>query len=133
MTGAAKNWLMLFGLAFALNLIWENLHSFLYIHYKGNEITQFILIRAAGVDALIILALSAAARLNPFLKARFWIVAGSGLMAAIILERWAIKEGRWAYNGLMPVLPYLATGLTPTVQLGLLGALSYRLIFNKNV
>ncbi len=49
-----KKWILVFVYAFGLNLIWENLHSFLYVHYKQGPITEFILVRAAISDALII-------------------------------------------------------------------------------
>lgn len=49
-----KKIFLVFILSFVLNLIWENLHSFLYVEYMGNKITEFILLRASVVDAIII-------------------------------------------------------------------------------
>ena len=46
--------LLIFISAFVLNLIWENLHSFLYESYMGGKITEFILLRATLADAIMI-------------------------------------------------------------------------------
>jgi len=43
-----------FVLSFLLNLIWENLQSFLYLSYQAEKITELILLRATLTDALII-------------------------------------------------------------------------------
>ena len=46
---------------------------------------------------------------------------------SIIIEHFALSAGRWAYNDFMPIIPFLSVGLTPTIELGLLGYLSFKL------
>lgn len=120
-----------FAVAFALNFAWENVHSLLYSNYMGGPITEFILLRATLADAVMITAVAAPLlfisvsktyrRLVILLYVLIWL----GL--AIAIELFALDTGRWAYNASMPVIPILDIGLTPTIQLVLLGFLSLRL------
>jgi len=113
--------------AFLLNALYEHLHAPLYAHYQGGVISEAVLLHATLADALIISAL-----VLPFLySARFaraaWLIIPLGIFIAVDIEWWALGTARWAYGPLMPVIPFLGTGLTPTIQLGLLGYLSYLL------
>lgn len=119
---------IIFNLAFLLNLIWENLHSYLYVHYQGGTITQLVLIRAALFDAIFITLLALIFIAVDYFNRRLWWSLIIGIVFAIILERWALDTGRWAYNDLMPIIPLLKTGLTPTLQLGLLSFSIYKLV-----
>lgn len=100
--------------AFLLNMLWEKIHSQLYVHYKGGEITDAILFRAALFDAAII-ALVGFFVIRNYLK--LWQAAGILVLFAIGLEWFALATNRWAYNEYMPIIPFITTGLTPTVQL----------------
>ena len=120
-------------LSFFLNLIWENLHSFLYVHYRGGEITGLILARAAVVDAIIITLLALPFIFISKLQNKSWLIIFLGVAIAIAIELYAIQTGRWAYNEYMPLIPLLYVGLTPTIQLGLLGYLSYQLATRKHL
>jgi len=115
-----KRILLVFILAFLLNLIWENLHSFLYANYMGGKITEFILLRASAADALIVTILVLPFVFIAALRSKSWIVIFAGVLIAIFIELYALQTGRWAYNSFMPVIPLLNTGLTPTIQLGVL-------------
>jgi len=69
-----KKLIIIFFLAFVFNVIWENLHSFLYSNYMGGKITEYILIRASLFDALLITLI-----LLPFLfldrlKNKSWLI-----------------------------------------------------------
>lgn len=121
-----KKWCYLFIYALILNFFWEMLHSSLYLHYRGGPITETILFRAALVDAFIILALSLANYSIRFFRTRPWLLVFCALAVSIELERWALITGRWSYAPSMPIIPILLTGLTPTIQLALLGYLSYK-------
>ena len=127
-----KKWYIVLLSAFVLNLIWENLHRFLYIAYLNGPITELVLFRAAIIDALII---SIVIRLyEMFLSSKSpWYIFMAGLVISIGLEKWALATGRWQYNGLMPIIPFIKTGLTPTLQLGSIGYLVYRLVFNSDL
>lgn len=117
----------IFLISFGLNYVWEHLHSLLYVHYKGGPITEFILLRATLADAVIITLIAlpfiASSRIRPWA----WLMIPLGIAVSIIIEMHALPAGRWAYSAMMPLVPLVGTGWTPTIQLGLLGYLSYRM------
>lgn len=118
---------IIFLLAFLLNVVWENLHAGLYVNYMGGEITEFILLRASLFDAIVIMAI-----LLPFLywsafKTREWLIVVVGTIIAIINEWYGLSTGRWVYDVLMPILPIIHTGITPTLQLGLLAFVVFKI------
>lgn len=123
-----KKSVAVFLLAFVLNLLWENAHSFLYSNYMGGTITEFILLRASLFDALLVTLI-----VLPFIYVRAlrnqgWLILVIGLVVAIANEWYGLGTGRWAYNSLMPIVPLLEVGLLPTLQLGVSGYISYRLL-----
>jgi len=122
-----KKLLSIFLLAFALNVIWENLHSFLYDNYMGGKITEFILMRASLFDALVIVIILLPFIYLDFLKNKSWLIIVIGIIVAIFNEWYGLGTGRWAYNSLMPILPIIKVGLTPMLQLGVLGYITYKL------
>ena len=113
--------------AFVSNLLWENLHSFLYIQYMHGSITEFVLIRAALTDAAMITIITLPFVFLPAAKKQSWAIVAIGFVLAVGIERWALDSGRWAYNTYMPIIPLLSVGLTPAIQLGVLGYLSFKL------
>lgn len=137
-----KKTFYIFLLSFFLNFIWENLHSVLYTGYQGGKITELILTRASLGDAVMITVL-----LLPFLSSprhslrrrrvvvwfqkRSWLIFVLGIILAILIEWYAFNTGRWAYNAYMPIIPFLDIGLTPTIQLGLLGYFTYWFVEKK--
>ena len=127
-----KKVFLIFFLSFVLNLVWENLHSFLYVDYMGGKITEFILVRASVGDAVIITLLSLPFMYIPLLRRKSWFFIFVGIFISIVIEWYALNTGRWAYNEYMPIIPILGVGLTPTIQLGLLGYLSYWFVAEKN-
>lgn len=87
------------------------------------QITEFILIRASLFDALVITII-----LLPFiylnkLKNKTWLIIIIGVIVAVFNEWYGLNTGRWEYNSLMPILPIIKVGLTPTIQLAVLGYL----------
>ena len=125
---AFKKLLAVFALAFATHLMWEYAHSFLYEAYQGSAITGFVLFHAALGDAVILTVLAALFMNVPFLRQRAWLVVPVGIVIAVAIERYALAAGRWAYGPHMPLVPFLHIGLTPTLQLGLLGYLVFTLV-----
>ena len=122
-----KKYLIIFLSAFATNVVWENAHSFLYSNYKGGLITEFILVRAALFDAILITLI-----LIPFvyvgaLKNKSWLILIIGIMIAIFNEWYGLSTERWMYNAFMPIVPIIQVGLTPTFQLGVLAYLSFKI------
>jgi hypothetical protein len=126
-----KTYLKVSFFAFILNFLWENLHAPLYLHYRGEAITELILVRAALVDAIFILSLVLISRAQKISKRRALFIFLSGLLIAIILEKWALATGRWTYGPSMPLMPWLNVGLTPALQLGFTGWLGYKIVFEK--
>lgn len=120
----------IFLLSFVSNYIWENLHSYLYENYRGNKITQKALIRASLLDSLFITTMAVFFIEVPYFRLRIWYAFIFGLIAATILEIWALKINRWKYNKFMPIIPIIKTGFTPTIQLGVLSYLIYSIILN---
>src|ERR1035437_9162789 len=110
--------------AFILNAIWENLHSFLYVDYMNTQITEVILLRAALADAVMITIISLPFVLFQSWKKQSWIIILLGFILAVSIEWWALGTGRWEYSAYMPIIPFLYVGLTPAIQLGLLGYIS---------
>ncbi len=122
-----KKIITIFIISFILNLIWENLHVFLYDNYKNGIITEFILLRATLADAIMITIITLPFILFPSIRKLDWIIILIGFILAICIEWWALGTGRWAYNAYMPIIPLLSVGLTPAIQLGLLGYLSFKI------
>jgi len=117
----------IFLLSLGLNFVWENLHSFLYTNYQGGPIGEFILLRAALGDAVLLGMLALPFFYFKFFKKRTWLIIPLGIAVAVVIELYALHTGRWAYNSHMPLIPFLDVGLTPTLQLGLLGYVTYLL------
>lgn len=88
---------------------------------------SFVLFRAAVVDAIIISILVFIAQTFKINKPMF--IAIGGLIIAIIIEIWALQTNRWAYSELMPLIPIIKTGLTPTIQLAITGYITQKIIF----
>jgi|SRR3989344_7611971 len=122
-----KKILIIFVTAFVLNLVWENLHSLLYDNYMGGKITEFILLRATLADAVMIVLITLPFVLIPLFKKYDWLILPIGILVAICIEWYALGTGRWAYNAYMPIVPIISVGLTPVLQLGLLGYLSFKI------
>lgn len=122
-----KKIIFIFINAFVLNAIWENLHSFLYDNYMGGKITEFILLRASLFDALLITLISLPFLYFFALKDKSWLILILGTIIAILNEWYGLNTGRWAYNAFMPIIPILETGITPTIQLGLLGYATFKI------
>jgi len=77
---------------------------------------------------LIISAISAPFLYINSLKNKSWLILFIGILISVLIELFAIKTDRWRYDELMPIIPLLNIGLTPTLQLGLLGYLSFWLV-----
>ena len=129
-----KRLFVIFATSFILNAVWENIHSLLYANYQGGKITEFILLRATLADAIMITIITIPFIFVPFLSKRKWLIIIVGVILSISIEWWALSTGRWAYNAYMPLIPLLSVGLTPTIQLGLLGYISFKVneYFFKN-
>lgn len=120
-----KKLLVVFSLSFFLNVVWENAQSFLYVNYIGGPITELILIRAALWDAVIIALICLPFLYIHVLKGINWLIIFIGVAVATVIELYALDTGRWAYNAYMPLISIIKIGLTPALQLGVLGYISF--------
>lgn len=126
-----KKLLVIFTYAFVLNWIWENLHSYLYYLPSGEPITQYMLLRATLFDAIFITFLGILFLKAIYFRERKWYALVFGFVVAILIEKYALATDRWAYNSFMTVIPLLKTGLTPTIQLGLLSFIIFKMVDSK--
>jgi len=127
-----KKLILIFILAFIFNLVWENFHSLLYVHYKGGPIMEFVLLRAALFDASFITFLGFLIVVFKYPKGWIFYSVVAAVVFAVLLEQYALNTGRWMYKTAMPIIPLVGTGLTPTVQLGMLSYLVFKIVMRKN-
>jgi hypothetical protein len=120
-----KRFSFIFLTAFFLNLVWENAHVFLYDNYQGGRITEFILIKASLFDAIMVTSILAPFLYVAFLKKRAWLIIVIATIVAVVNEWYGLTTGRWEYNSLMPTLPFLETGITPTFQLAITSLITF--------
>jgi hypothetical protein len=121
------------------NLTWEFLHMPLYTLWETGTAGEivFAAVHCTGGDILIALASLMAALLlvgnSDWPRHRFMpsavltIAFGFGYT---IFSEWLNIEvrGTWAYSDLMPVLPWLKTGLSPVAQWLVIPILAFRSI-----
>ncbi len=110
-----------FVVSFLLNFVWENAHAGLYVHHKGKKIVQKTLIIATLGDVVILFVFALLWWYVPLLQNNSWFVIPLGLVIAIWMERYALSVKRWAYKETMPIIPYIRTGVSPTIQLAVTG------------
>ena len=58
---------------------------------------------------------------------RFLPVLVIGSLIALFIEERALYDGRWAYNELMPIVPFSHAGLSPVLQMFVLPSLTFYL------
>ncbi len=120
---------------FLLNLIWEKSHIALYKDYEVfvSRLPLPVAVYASLVDMSIILLIYIliAAEVKKF----FWIenfdkramtlsiVFGSAI--AIIIEMQGLAQRKWAYNELMPIIPFVQIGVSPVLQMIVLPIITF--------
>ena len=117
--------------SFVFNFIWEQLHSLLYTSYQGEPITEFVLFHATLGDAVILTLLAVPFAYLSWLRARSWLVVLPALALSMWIEWYALGVSRWVYGPHMPLVPGVNLGLTPVIQLALIGVLVYFAVFQK--
>ena len=81
---------IIFCTGFLLNLLWENLHAPLYVHYQGGAITEYVLLRAALFDAIVITIFVALSFLSLPHPRRSWFILIAGALFAVGSESCAL-------------------------------------------
>ena len=113
---------------FILNFIWEISQAFLYApHYVGISGLITVHLRASLGDILIIFVILLLdviifsrifqEKTGPW---RFLAIFLAGFVLAVLVEKYALANGRWAYNDMMPIIPGLNVGLAPILQMMLI-------------
>ncbi len=124
-----------FGIAVALNFVWEMAHMPLYENMPFDELSSWLLcLRASLGDGIIVLTIWASGfllyRERHWLKPRadrILVLLACGAAIAILIEIHAIRTTRWAYSSYMPIVPGVEVGLSPLVQMLLLPFVSIAL------
>lgn len=137
-----KTVLLVFTVALVLNLIWEHLHFRLYDCSLGCKVNTLsflplpLLLKASLFDAFFItvLYLLVAAYNGSLSWTASWqtfdtiLIACIALSVATFIERNALVTHKWAYTSAMPVIPILAIGLSPFLQLAVLAFATYTIV-----
>lgn len=127
-----------------MNFIWEISQAGLYEpHFQGFFSFISVHLRATFGDVAILLFIYLIISLVfgdwKWIKREkaisYVIVFLIGFILAIIIEKYALLTGRWAYNESMPIIPYFNVGLTPVLQLAIIAPFSVflaKIIVNSN-
>ena len=116
----------LFGVAVALNFVWEMAQMTLYVPGAPWLQQTIACARASIGDGGMLLIIYAAGALT--LRRPDWYyspgwrgyasMTATGVLVALVFETYALRSGRWAYTASMPTLPFLAgVGVVPILQM----------------
>jgi hypothetical protein len=136
MKSAVARLLVVYAVAMCINYVWEMVQMPLYQDMRLDELRSWLrCLQASFGDANITIAIfimglllfrdwSWPAKLN-IPKLAYITISGGGV--AVLIDLFALKNGRWTYTSLMPLLPLVGVGLIPFLQLMLLPYVSYLL------
>lgn len=120
----------IFFIAFAINILYEVLHSFLYetCLRASPKKYGYLILKGAVFDGFVILVLYLFVVLifqnyNMFVNYFQCVVFfGAGIIFAYVWEIYSLRKKKWEYSEHMPLV--FGAGLTPLVQLAFTGFLS---------
>ncbi len=119
---------VLFAVAFIVNLIWELSQMFAFQSTPGSDLVGalFFCSLASLVDAGTTVAIYSFLIfvMNPTGKIFYFSAAILGALCAVVFEWFAFRFNLWSYGQQMIVLPIIDIGLLPLVQLTFLVPLS---------
>ncbi len=124
---------ILFGfLALLFHGVWEHAHIILYTGYDAMEgiLPVWILatlgdvLYAIVVFSIISLAKGGTGWIRSAAPYDMLAAAALGFLVALMVEYKGLYLGRWAYLPSMPIVPILAVGLSPLLQMTLVTPLS---------
>jgi hypothetical protein len=135
LTRFARHAALVYSVAVATNYVWEMAQMPFYVGMRFDDATTwlrcFLAALADGGFAMSIwLAGALVFRSWLWINAprrapgRWTLALGLGLAAAFGIELWALARHRWAYSPIMPLLPGLAVGVVPLLQMALLPPVS---------
>ena len=122
--------ILLIFLVFIFNLVWEILHSSLYISFMLEENYWRTILFASLGDVLYVSLIFGIVSLNnngfkwiSILKNRdYWLVAFLGILTAVFVELKAAYLGKWVYTEAMPTI--FGIGISPLLQLAVTASLA---------
>lgn len=128
----------------ALYLLWENAQAPLYAGYQSfwQHFWMCLAVIPGDVTITVVAYLVVALWKKDFVWVtgmRFLDAAVAGIAATLVtgaLERYSLAVGRWSYSPLMPVLPFVAVGWTPVLQMLVIPPLTFYCVgklMRKNV
>jgi hypothetical protein len=117
--------------AFAISIIWENLHAYLYVQYD-ELMNEMLFVGCALGDVLLTFVIYGMTELlykNKSQGHRFSVrklpllllVAG---LVSFIAEWLAVQLDFWSYTENMPIVPKLGIGLSPFLAIIIISVLS---------
>lgn len=117
---------------FVLNLAWEYLQcSSFFRHIKiPPTLSAMVLVTLGDVAMMWVIYLMAAVatRSLAWFQAKsnlgFICTLGSSILVSIIVEQWALKENRWTYTELNPLLPFVGVSVLPVLQMVIITPIS---------
>lgn len=130
-----KKLLLIALLATILNFSWEILHSRLYsfAYIPNSPVTLWSLLFSTIGDVIYTLVVAIVFIKVLPLRNQLWTAIVIGVIFTIFWENLALNIGAWQYNSLMPIIPLINTGLTPTIQLGLLSYITFKIVDLENI
>jgi hypothetical protein len=126
--------LVTYAIAILINYVWEMVQMPLYQGMPFDQVRSYLLcFKAAIGDGNITLLIFLGGLL--LFRDRRWpagltvwkavYLVVTGCLVAVVIELLAVRQGRWTYSALMPLVPLLDIGLVPLLQLILLPYLSF--------
>ena len=128
-----KTVILIFVIAFILNIIWENLHFSLYsstslnydnffgivIHSVFGLSLYTSIVDAFWVTVVFMFSICMFTHHLRFKKIHLAFFSLSLILIAILIELRGLRNGLWSYNSLMPTI--FGIGLSPMLQLAITG------------
>ena len=118
---------LIFLFGFGANFIWEKMHIVLYQNYESyaNALVFPVSLHASFIDAIIIFGIYFCIALlqrnifwlDSFNPKSVFLVLLLGFIISVLIEVDALAKGKWAYNNLMPIIPFIRIGLSPVLQM----------------
>ena len=133
--------LTLYGVAVAVNYLWELAQSPLYVGMDRLSLVWWHCLLASLGDGFLVLLIYAAGSVA--LRSPYWFVSpdvkgyvlmlSAGLLIGIGVELMALHFTRqWAYTSRMPLLPATKVGIVPVIQMLVLPPVIFRLVVRRN-
>lgn len=131
-----RKWLVpILLVAYPLNLLWENLHAFLYVEFRKSMQSPFLSLCALA-DALITLfiyilvglLLRDSGWVGTLNRRKIILALSVSVLSAVVLEKLPLSWSWWSYSSYMPVLPWVQIGLSPFLQISLLPLTTFLLV-----